>query len=460
VKHDLIVLGSGPVAVAAAAEGARLGLSTVLAGGAITSEPSRLAPLLASRWAASRGLGKRGRRPLAQSRWLRLQKRIRAGEHAYLAALETEIGESGVRIAPGPAKICGAGAVETPGGLLRADSIVLVVQAEPRRPPRFAYDDVTIFDAATILRAGRFPRSLVVVGASEEGCEVASLFAELGASVLLLDRRTRLLRGVDRDLLRQIHAALQQAGVEVVLEENISDMTSHAGAREPHVRISLGSGRSETFEAAVICAGWTPRLETMAVGRSTLGVDPRGFPTTDDCGRTSREGVYAVGDVSGMSLDLGVQIHAARATVRRVARLETLGVEFLPTTVHTIPEAAFAGLSEEACQRLGTPHVVGLAPLSSARLDGGSGSAGLLKLIAHGESRELLGIHAVGPAAAETLYAAAAMVQAGVTVDALTEKLFPVESAAESLRLAAWRAIAQLPARVGVPGAPVPDSLF
>jgi NAD(P) transhydrogenase len=453
VKHDLIVVGSGPVAAAAAAEGARLGFAVLLAGGAESLESPRLAPILASRWAASHRPGRRGRRPLPQSRWLRLQGRVRAGERAYVESLEAELRESGVRIAAGPARIREAGAVEAGGRLHRADAIVLAVPAQRRRPQRFAYDDVTIFDPATILGASRFPRSLAVVGASEEGCEIASLFAALGASVLLLDRRTRLLRGIDRDVLRHLHAALQHGGVEVVLEEEISDMKGHGSASEPHVVVSLGSGRSDALEAAVICAGWDAPLEAMAVGRATLDADGRGFLATDDRGRTSVNGVYAVGDVAGMSLDLDVQIHGARATVRHAAGLEAPVDELLAITVHTLPEAAFAGLSEEACERLATPHVVGLAPLPTARLDGGN-------VVVHRESREVLGIHAVGDRASETIYAAVALLPPGATVDTLTERRFPVQCAAESIRLAAWRAIARLPARADARCAAPPDSLF
>jgi pyruvate/2-oxoglutarate dehydrogenase complex dihydrolipoamide dehydrogenase (E3) component len=460
MKHDLIVVGTGPVAAAAAVEGARIGMDVLLAGGTGEPESARMAPLLASRWAAASLPGTRGRRAPPQSRWTWLQARIHAAERAYIESLEEELRESGVQVAARTAPMRESKSVEVGGCLHRADVVVVAAHARRRRPQRFAYDEVTIFDPTTILGAKQFPRSVAVVGADEEGCEIASLFGALGASVLLLDRRACLLRGLDRDLLRQLHAAFQQAGVEIVLEEQIEDAERSGSKSDPHVIVSLGSGRREAFSTMVVCAGWNPMPETIALGGEILATDARGFPMTDDRGRTSLAGVYAVGDVAGMSLDLRVQIQVARATVRHAAQLEAFADVLFPTTVHTIPETAFAGLSEEACARLGIPYAVGLAPLRNVRFDEGAASDGLLKVVVRCDTREIVGIHALGPGASETVYATVAMLQTCAAVDGFTQRFFPVESAAESIRLAAWRAIAGLPRRVGVPGAPRPESLF
>lgn len=448
MQHDLIVIGSGAVAVAAAAEGARLGLEVLLArppaSGAF--EPTRLRQAFASRLVGARHAEKCASHPLGRTAWRRLARRIEASEQAYLRSLDSELAASPVRIAAGATRLVDASTVDVAGTLHRAAAVIIAAGSRARRPARFPFDDVAVFDPGSIFESRRASRSLLVVGASEEGCELASVFGALGTSVLLLDRRTRLLRGIDRDLLRQLHAELQRAGVEVILEEEISALRSHPGDPEPHVVIELASGRVETRDAAVVCAGRIPNLEPLHGGALKLDADGRGFLTTDERGQTSERGVYAVGDVAGMPIELGVQIQTARAAVRHAAGFEPAIEDHLPCTVHTIPEIAFFGLSEEACQRLGTPHVVGLAPYPPAPLEGEeAGRGGLLKMIVGQDTREVLGVHAIGPRASETVYTAIALLRSGAGVDRIAQPLFPIPSASESIRLAASCAIARLP---------------
>jgi NAD(P) transhydrogenase len=451
VKHDLIVIGSGPVAVAAAAEGSRLGLRTLLAhppSPAAADSVTRLRHAFASRLV---GAQLAERKPLERNEWLRLAHRIEVSEHGYLRSSEAELGASPIRTARGPIRLVDASTVEVAGERHRSGAVIVSAGTRARRPARFPFDDVTVFDPGTIFQSRRPSRSLVVVGASEDGCEIASFFGALGASVLLLDRRARLLRGIDRDLLRQLHVELQAKGVEIVLEEEISAMRCYPKEREPHVVLELASGRVETFDTAVVCAGRVPYHGWIETSELTLDADERGFLATDERGQTSQPGLYAVGDVAGMPDELPVQIQAARATVRHAAGLAPAVEEHLPCSVHTIPEIAFFGVSEEACQRLGTPCVIGLAPYPPGTAKGfeskkAAPGRGLLKMIVAQETREVLGVHAIGPDASETVYTAIALLRSGPGVDRVAQALFPVPSASESIRLAACRAIASLPA--------------
>ena len=454
--QDLIVIGRGPVAEAACREAALLGHRVLLAKPALPgagmppwTELPRLRRAIASRMLSRSGAVRHRATPAASSDVRRIEQELRA----HLGALRASDAPR-LQIAKGAVRIEDAHSVRVAGVRYQADALVLVAATRPRRPERFPFDDRVVYDADSVLWPERRLRSLAVVGASEEGCEVASLFAALGVSVMLIDRRARLLRSIDRDVLRAFHGALQRQGVEIVLEDEVATLEIRSEAKEPCAVAILGSGRSETFDAVAICAG---RVPSQAGVEFDLGLDrdERGFIMIDEWARSSEPGVFAVGEAAGAPTEVGAQLQRARVAVRRAVGIEATDPEWPPTTIHAVPQLAFAGFSEEACERLGTPCVVGRTSQAELRIGLGGGEAGLLKLIVDASNRCVVGMHAIGAEASSTVHIGAALLQAKPTVDHLADALFPSASPAEALRLAGCDAIARLAERADAPRRPL-----
>jgi len=262
--------------------------------------------------------------------------------------------------------------------------------------------------------------------------------------VALVDRRTRLLRSVDRDVLRTLHARLQEAGVDVVLGEEIVTVEISPHPREPHAALHLASGRVDRCDRLVVCAGRLPNIEDLRLDCAGVETDSSGLIVTDEFGATSAPGVYAIGEVSTAGADLGTELYQARVAVDHALGREVLLAEHVPRTFYTLPEIATVGLTDEACERLGVECVSG----SSAYPPLGAGPAGvepgLLKLVVAVEGRTVLGIHVVGVRAGETLHLGIEFLRRGATIDELASVPYASPGPSEAYRAAAVDAIEHL----------------
>lgn len=444
-RHDLIVIGDGIAAYAAAIEGARLDLDVLLLPG---ERGGRAAPVLPTRLflglcaravAAIRAVEWACGPASPPNLWGRLFERVGAFVETWASELAADVEASGLQVEWGASRLDEAGEVVLEAGARRsAPAIVVARRALPRRPARFPFDDRVVCDPTSALRSPA--RCLTVIGANEEGCELACLFRALGASVTLVDRRHTLLRSTDRDVLRLLHQSMQRAGIEVVLGEEVLELEVREHPREPHAWIRFASGREETCDRVVVCAGREPEPWDRRCGALALEADARGFVVVDERGGTSAAGVFAVGDVSGAPADVGAQIHHARGVAQRVAGLAPGAETPLPTVVYTIPEVASVGLTDEACQRLGVAFAVGVAPLRAAE----AGDEGLLKLVVSAGTRRLLGIHAAGAGARDALQLGLVCLRADGPIDWLAEGIYESPGRSEAYQLAARAALARL----------------
>jgi NAD(P) transhydrogenase len=446
----VIVIGAGPAGHHAALEAARLGFAVLLAD---PEAPPGAGSTLSGTIAASllRAAG-RGARPsaaevvgLCEQRRRLVQEELRRAEQGLLAA--------GVRIVRGRARLEPSGEVAVEGqGVFAADHVVIASGSRPRRPPRFGFDDRVVCDSDSILRFEHgLPRSLVIVGAEVAGCEFACLFAALGASVTLVERRRRLLRCADPELLDLLHRELQALGVVVALEEEVEEVEVRRGPGEPHAVVRLGSGRSEVCDRLLVLAGREgahPREELAAAG---IEVDAQGFALVDDRFLTTRPGVRAIGDAAGPAQGSHVAPHQARIAMLHAAGREPPNCEF-SITAHTRPELAVVGMIEEALKRLDLPYGVGRAEFSALPHGAPAGSPrGLLKLTYAREGRRLLGVQIIGPRASELIQIGAMMIESGGTIDHLIDQPYPHQSLSEVYRAAALAAQAGAENGAGAP---------
>jgi len=453
VGHDVIVIGSGPAAYAAAIQSSKLGLDVLLvepepcAGAAVTAGavPPRLRRAVACRILTHHEAARRSGEPLAPRTLSvgELSRRANEMAQAYLENLQRGLRESCVQLRSGPTRFDAPDQVCIDSGdLRRAETVVIATGTRPRRPGSFPFDDRVVCDPESTFRAGGSIRSLLVVGANDEGCEISCLFSALGASVTLVDRRAQLLRSVDRDLLNALHVRMRRTGIEIVLEEDIESIEVKAHSCEPNAVVTLASGRVEQVARVSICAGWLPNVEALELERAGVERDPMGFIVTDEHCQTSRRGIYAVGDVAGVPCELGTQLYQARVAVLHAAGMEPTLDEHVPRSIYTIPELGTVGLSEEACARLGVPYAVGRAPHPSASMDGGAGAVdGVVKLVVEKESGRVFGIHVIGEHARELLQLGMDLLRREASVDSMASATFAAPSLMNAFRLAALDAL-------------------
>lgn len=441
--HDAIVIGRTPAAIEAAREAARNGLSTLVVpnGGGDRGGHRRAAPA-----------SDRKATTLAPGRW-------RCGAPAIaISAAASEL-----------ERLCGLGVDVNPsatvafveegrlrtstGEFLEAPVIVIATGDRPRRPGRFAFDDQVVCDPESVLRLPSPPRNVLVIGAESDGCEVACSLAAEGSTVTIIDRRRRCLRYVDREVLEVLHAAMQDRGIELILDEWLKNMEICRAGKERYAVVSLRSGRSEVCETIVVAAGREASCEGLGLGDAGIETDELGFIRVDERGRTSREGVYAAGRVVGGLGECG-EAFQGRSVIRGALGIEEPLEQPLPMVVQTNPEVALVGLTVEACERLGVPWVAGLAHVAVGREQIDCRSSGLLKLVANGESREVLGVHCVGAGARELIHLGSWMIRKSVTIEEIAGSIVAASSLGEAFAAAAMDCGSQIGRTPADPGPP------
>jgi NAD(P) transhydrogenase len=446
MHRDVIVIGAGVSGCAAAIEAARLGRDVLLVDGATVpglgtfSRGALPAALLREAVREARP-PRRGSGPAKAARvaLTELTARRRHALAGHLARLFRELEERGVRFESGVASLESPRQVAIAGkGVRSADVIVIATGTRPRRPASFPFGGPVVCDEESVFRVDRLPRSLVVVGAEVVGCEFACVFASLGVDVTLIERRRRLLRCVDREILEVLHARMQQLGIVVALEEHVEALEVEPAGVEPHASLRLASGRVEKCDRLLVLAGREPATEPLGLSRSGVQLDAQGFISVDEHFQTSQPGVYAVGDVVGYPFRIGSGLHQARSAMLHTASRPPPVFDDAPVAIYTVPEIAQVGLIEEAVRRLDIRYVVGFARLDATfhgRVD--ACASGLVKLVFERDSGRLLGAQIIGDGASELVHVAAAWLGAGTTLDQIGHCVFNHPSRAEAYRLAA-----------------------
>jgi dihydrolipoamide dehydrogenase len=245
------------------------------------------------------------------------------------------------------------------------------------------------------------PARLAVVGAGASGAEIASGFARLGSEVMLVEALERLLPSEDADISKLVERGLKKQGITVHTGTPISDVR----VGESSVSFSVGETRAEV-DYLVICAGRSADVEGLGLVEAGVELDDRGLIRVDGALRTSRPGVYAIGD-----LVLGPAL-AHKASDEGIIAVEDIaGMATHPIAYVDIPRATFCtpnvgsfGLTEEQAREQGHEVVVGKVPYGA--VGGGTvygDRTGLVKLVGESRYGELLGGHIVGARATELI---------------------------------------------------------
>jgi NAD(P) transhydrogenase len=330
--------------------------------------------------------------------------------------------------------------------LVSAANIVLAVGTHPAKDKSMLLDGVNVFTSDDILQISELPRSLAVIGAGVIGCEYASMFAQLDVQVTLIDSRPRLLPFVDHEIADTLAYHLREKRVTLRLGEKVTGVEVAESNGLSRVRIHLGSGKqimTDKVLSSMGREGSTKSLNLEAVG---INPDNRGRLTVNEYFQTSVPHIYAAGDVIGFP-----SLASTSAEQGRIAACHAFGVpaehapELLPYGIYTIPEISYVGRNEEELTEQDIPYEIGKArydEIARGKIVGDS--MGLLKLVFHRETHDLLGVHALGEGACELVHIGQAVLSLGGKVDYFIGTVFNYPTLAECYKTAAFDGINRL----------------
>lgn len=348
--------------------------------------------------------------------------------------------KNGIEVIQGLAKFKDANTIKlgTRGPILTAEHFIIATGSRPYRPDSVDFNHPRIFDSDTILSLDHSPRKVTVIGAGVIGCEYASIFGGLGAKVELINPAETLLSFLDWEISDALSYHLRDAGVRSRHNEQYEKLEYF----DTHVVTHLKSGKRIKSDIVLWANGRTGNTDQLNLEAIGLESNSRGQLEVDKTYRTSVENIYAAGDVIGwpslasVSYDQGRS--ASNAIVDPAACVE---IDRFASGIYTIPEISTLGKTERELTNEKVPYEVGKAFFKNTARGMITGEqVGMLKILFHFETLEILGIHCFGDQASEIVHIGQAiMLQEGAanTMKYFLSTTFNYPTMAEAYRIAA-----------------------
>lgn len=322
--------------------------------------------------------------------------------------------------------------------ILHFKQAIIATGSRPYLPPDVDFRHHRIYNSDTILNLSHTPRTLIIYGAGVIGSEYASIFAGLGVKVDLINPGSRLLTFLDDEISDALSYHLRNNGVLVRHNEEYESVDGD----DHGVVLSLKSGKKIRADAFLWCNGRSGNTEKLGLENIGLTPNGRGQLAVDDHYRTDVEHIYAAGDVIGWPSLASAAYDQGRSASSDIVKDDYFRlVTDVPTGIYTLPEISSVGKTERELTEAKVPYEVGQAffkDLARAQITGDP--VGMLKLLFHRESRQLLGIHCFGDQAAEIVHIGQAIMNQEGEANSLNyfiNTTFNYPTMAEAYRVAA-----------------------
>ena len=319
---------------------------------------------------------------------------------------------------------------------LEAKHIIVATGARARDLPFAKADGNRIWTYRHAMVPKEMPTRLLVIGSGAIGIEFASFYSDMGAEVTIVEMLDRILPVEDEEVSAFMHKQLAKQGMTIHVGAGVEKL--EAGAKGVRAAIKGKDGKSEEqdFSHAIVAIGIVPNTEN--IGLEALGVKTnRGHIETDGYGRTSVEGIYAIGDVTGppwlahKASHEGVVCVEAIAGVEGVHPMETGNI---PGCTYSRPQVASVGLTEAKARESGRALKVGKFPfIGNGKAIALGEAEGFVKTVFDAETGELLGAHLVGAEVTELIQGYVVARQLETTEAELMNTIFPHPTLSEMM---------------------------
>lgn len=468
VRHfDCIVIGSGPAGQKAAIQAAKLGKRVCVVeknpflGGAAVNTGTIPSKALREAVLHLTGATKRG----LFGEQSRVKKHITIDDLIYIShqvvqheislvkehcdrnQIELTWGEAHFE-SPTVVQVAHDGEVDQ----ISADKFFIATGTQPAMPDSVPFDHKTIFTSDRLIKIGQLPKSMIVVGGGVIGTEYACMMAALDVKVTLIEGRNEVLGFLDREITEALMYQMRRAGITLRLGEKVSRIEGPKAVPGggdnggPLVQAVLESGKVIRAQTLLYAVGRQGTTGALRLDKAGLQADDRERLHVDAFYRTEVEHIYAVGDVIGFPALASTAMEQGRLAACHAYGAPTCSIpELFPYGIYAIPEISMVGRTEEQLTKAGIPYEAGIAQykeLARGQLLGDE--EGMLKLLIHQETREILGVHAIGTGATELIHIGQAVMAYKGTVEFFINNVFNYPTLAEAYKVAALNGLNKL----------------
>ena len=350
---------------------------------------------------------------------------------------------NGVTLLEGHGKLLAGKQVEVTGTdgktqVVEAAHVIIASGSKPVEIPPAPVDQDVIVDSTGALEFQSVPKKLGVIGAGVIGLELGSVWARLGAEVTVLEAMDKFLAAADEQIAKEAQKTLTKQGLDIRLGARVT--ATEVKKKQVTVTFTDANGEQKmTFDKLIVAVGRRPVTTDLLAADSGVDLDERGFIFVNDQCETSVPGVYAIGDVvRGMMLAHKASEEGVMVAERIAGHKAQMNYDLIPSVIYTHPEIAWVGKTEQQLKAEGIAVNVGTFPFAaSGRAMAANDTGGLVKVIADANTDRVLGVHVIGPSAAELVQQGAIGMEFGTSAEDLGMMDFSHPTLSEALHEAA-----------------------
>ena len=324
--------------------------------------------------------------------------------------------------------------------ILRAEKIIIATGSKASVPPIEGVKEVGYLTHIEALKMQRLPERLIIIGAGPVSIEFAQMFSRFGSKVTILKRSPGILRFAETELTRRLEQILVSEGIEIITTEAFRYARQSNGKKVLDVFVD-GKGVEIVGDEILISTGKTPNTQNLMLEAAGVEVDAKGAVIVNEVLQTSKTHIYAVGDV--VNLPARFEPNAGRegtlaAGNAIIGSKCSIDYDTVPFTVFTDPQLAGVGLTEnDQIERMGTCNCRTVSFENVPKAIIMNRTEGLIKMVVHPSTEEIMGVHILAPDAGELIAEAMMLVKNKNTVDDVINSLPMFPTLSESIKLAA-----------------------
>lgn len=312
--------------------------------------------------------------------------------------------------------------------IIDADKIIFAGGSEARMLDLPGLDSKRVLNSDTILELREIPKRLVIVGGGVIGAEFGQAFSAFGSKVTIIQGPDRILNVLDKELSDVVTKRFQKEGIDILTNARFEGVEEKGN----ELIVKVKDQKDIVADYVLLSIGRVPN--TKGLGEAKLDMTDRGMIKVNEHMQTSDPDIYAPGDINGQLM----LAHAAfkmgeRAAEHAMGHSKKVSLKSIPSAVYTFPEVATVGLTEEEAKKKYDIKVGRFAFANNGRALGANQTEGFVKVIMDTKYHEILGVHIVGPSAAEIINEAVTIIETEMTVDDVLEAMHGHPTYSEAL---------------------------
>jgi len=321
--------------------------------------------------------------------------------------------------------------------------VIIATGSKPITPPAFAYDKNRVITSTEALNIKKVPKRMVVIGAGVIGLELGSVYARLGTEVEVVEYQDRILPGMDKDCAKELQRSMKKMGVKFHLKH----MVTAVKATKTSVTVDFQKRDTEDIiqtkaDYCLIAIGRAAYTDKLGLENVGIATDDRGRIEVDNHLQTSTPNIFAIGDViKGAMLAHKAEEEGVFVAEFMAGEKPHIDYNLIPGVVYTWPEVSSVGRTEEQLKEAGIEYKVGKFPFKAlGRARASMDTEGVVKVLAHKETDELLGVHMTGPRTADVIMEAVALMEFRASAEDMARICHPHPTYTEAVKEAALAA--------------------